>query len=240
MKTGTKEWAEHNVNIYNGCDNGCRYCYARHNAVTRFKRVESNEAWLYPELAENWEKRCSKKYKGRVMFPSTHDITGKTWLMCVKALHRLLAAGNEVLIVSKPNYLHMRYVLESLTEYRDKITLRYTIGSQNNNVLAYWEPNAPMFGERLDALQWAYDNGWNTSVSIEPMLEPYTVVELYHILAPYVNDTIWIGKMKGIRQRVPIETKGDEQMVYDLEEAQCDGQIMLIYLRLKKIGRAHV
>jgi len=90
-----------------------------------------------------------------------------------------------------------------------------------------------MFGERLDALQWAYDNGWNTSVSIEPMLEPYTVVELYHILAPYVNDTIWIGKMKGIRQRVPIETKGDEQMVYDLEEAQCDGQIMLIYLRLK-------
>ncbi len=28
-KTGTKEWADYNVNCINGCYNNCKYCYAK-------------------------------------------------------------------------------------------------------------------------------------------------------------------------------------------------------------------
>ena len=48
-KTGTKEWAAANVNIQFGCEHGCRYCYARHEAVCRFKRCTA-EQWINPVI----------------------------------------------------------------------------------------------------------------------------------------------------------------------------------------------
>jgi DNA repair photolyase len=29
ITSGTKEWADHNVNCIRGCSNDCRYCYAK-------------------------------------------------------------------------------------------------------------------------------------------------------------------------------------------------------------------
>ena len=34
-KTGTREWAEVNVNIILGCEHRCRYCYAAEGAERR-------------------------------------------------------------------------------------------------------------------------------------------------------------------------------------------------------------
>jgi len=70
---GTKEWASSNINIISGCSHDCRYCYARKMAI-RFKR-KTEETWKIMEL--NNEKLCLnfKKRKGRVMFPTSHDIT---------------------------------------------------------------------------------------------------------------------------------------------------------------------
>ena len=36
--TGTQEWAASNVNIQDGCEHDCRYCYAKTMAI-RFKRA---------------------------------------------------------------------------------------------------------------------------------------------------------------------------------------------------------
>ena len=44
--SGTKEWASHNVNCYNGCCHNCLYCYARWMAL-RFGRMTA-EQWARP------------------------------------------------------------------------------------------------------------------------------------------------------------------------------------------------
>jgi len=231
-KTGTKEWAEHNVNIFKGCENDCRYCYARYNAVKRFKRCEL-DGWGLPRLYADWEKRCNKKYKGIVMFPSTHDITDATHTVCKIAIKKLLEAGNELLIVTKPRYKYIRELIDEIKEHKDKITFRFTIGSHNNNTLKFWEREAPSFYSRLATLRYAYMENMNTSVSIEPMLDPDNVVELYYILWPFVTDTIWIGKMNMIRQRVDMVSIYDEKIVSELEYAQRDDNIWRIYNALK-------
>jgi DNA repair photolyase len=41
--TGTQEWAASNVNIQDGCEHDCRYCYAKTMAI-RFKRATA-KSW---------------------------------------------------------------------------------------------------------------------------------------------------------------------------------------------------
>ena len=44
--SGTKEWSIASVNCVTGCENDCRYCYARHDALTRYGgRIKSAAEW---------------------------------------------------------------------------------------------------------------------------------------------------------------------------------------------------
>src|SRR4030043_1293419 len=72
ITSGTKEWADHNVNCAKGCFNDCRYCYAKIMAK-RFGRC-TEETWKEMGINESVLSKTFGKYKGRVMFPSSHDI----------------------------------------------------------------------------------------------------------------------------------------------------------------------
>ncbi len=65
--------------------------------------------------------------------------------------------------------------------------------------MGHWEPGAPSFSERFECLKLAFENGYATSVSAEPMLGgKEEAVKLYHLLEPYVTKEIWFGKMNRI------------------------------------------
>ena len=49
--TGTQEWAASNVNIQDGCEHDCRYCYAKTMAI-RFKRA-TPISWKRPRLRQH-------------------------------------------------------------------------------------------------------------------------------------------------------------------------------------------
>ena len=70
--SGTKEWADRNVNCVSGCAHDCKYCYAKQNAV-RFKR-ETATSWKVMKVREADVKKDYMKTDGRVMFPTSHDI----------------------------------------------------------------------------------------------------------------------------------------------------------------------
>jgi len=194
---GTKEWADSNVNCYFGCSNNCIYCYAKKMAI-RFKRKEeSNWKEMVPNL-KNIKKNYAKR-KGRVMFPTSHDITDESLSGCLIVLKKLVSSGNEVLITSKPNFKCIKEICDKFAGYKDLIQFRFTITSYNYELLDFWEPEAPSFQERLQSLKYAYQHGFKTSISIEPFLDkdPYILVEL---LIPYTTESIWIGKMNYIRK----------------------------------------
>ncbi|KKK65407.1 hypothetical protein LCGC14_2974430, partial [marine sediment metagenome] len=79
----------------------------------------------------------------------------------------------------------------SFYEKRDLIQFRFTITSIDNNLLSFWEPNAPLFEERLESLIHSFEKGYKTSISVEPFLDldPFLLIDE---LAPFVTESIWI------------------------------------------------
>jgi DNA repair photolyase len=196
--SGTREWAVHSMNCVNGCSHDCAYCYAKTQAA-RFKRI-APEDWHKMEAVLPLPEQVGKK-KGRIMFPTAHDITPETMTHCVDFLTKVLQAGNEVLIVSKPHLSVIDHMTDVLKSYKDKILFRFTIGSADNKILSLWEPGAPTFEERLAALKLAFDRGFFTSVSCEPMLDD-DIGAVVTAVDPYVTDSIWLGKMNKVASRL--------------------------------------
>lgn len=230
---GTQEWAESNVNLQTGCEHDCRYCYAGAMAI-RFGRA-TIDSWRTPVLNHKALDKRYNRHGGRIMFPSSHDITVQNIDACLTVLAKLLRAGNDLLIVSKPDPVCVKRMCVELEPYKTQILFRFTIGSSDDAVLTYWEPGAPAFTQRLEALKHAYDRGYATSVSMEPMLDsdPGTVIDA---VSPYVTDSIWIGKANRLMHCVSLNCPGDTEALaraIELISAQNDEAILRIFVSYK-------
>jgi len=227
--SGTREWAVRSVNCCSGCSHDCRYCYAREMAV-RYRQLKP-EQWKEEKI--RW-KDVTKRYghiEGTVMFPSSHDITPHNLLACLIVLRKLLEAGNRVLIVSKPHLECIEAICRAFEEHKAQILFRFTIGAMDNQILSFWEPNAPSYEERKEALKHAFQKGFETSVSAEPMLDSDRIEDLIKDLMPYVTNAIWIGLMnhlKGVRA----EYEPAKVALQKISEGQTKDRIMAIYRRL--------
>lgn len=209
-KYGTYEWSEKTINFTNGCKNDCRYCYAKSMGIRYNRNTTIN--WKDEVVRERELLKSIQKYKGMVMFPSSHDITQEHLNESIIILQNILNSGNQVLIVSKPHLECIQRICEAFTDYKVKILFRFTIGSTDSTILKYWEPNAPSFEERLESLTLAYKMGYQTSVSSEPLLDK-NVDDLINQLSPYITDTIWIGKPNKLLYRTRINGWGDEETI---------------------------
>lgn len=212
-KTGTREWSGSSLNIQTGCSHGCLYCYAR-SAALRFGRIPNGAAWDSPILnrtAINKEYRLRSPGNQPIMFPTAHDITSHNWLEAVSVLRGVLGAGNQVLLVSKPDVAVWRSMRKALADHKGQIELRFTISALTDEVARYWEPNAPSIRERLEALQEADRDGWQTSVSCEPLLEPDHAMTLVSTVERFCAGTVWVGAMRHPRRRTAWYRKGLEE-----------------------------
>lgn len=226
---GTQEWSSYSVNIQTGCSNDCKYCYAK-NIAMRFG-TKTPDNWCEPDMRKHDIVRTFRKREGRAMFPSTHDITPENIDDYCYVLRSLLLAENSVLIVSKPSLECIKRICKEFADARRKILFRFSIGSTDSATLKYWEPNAPSFEARLEALKYAFGQGFQTSVSTEPMLDT-NVDELIEAVRPYVADSIWLGKMNRINQILSLNCPGDleaRQRAAKLMAQQNDDWIRELY-----------
>ena len=239
-KFGTREWAEVNKNFLLGCEHDCLYCYARWNAFKRFKQLKNVEDWREPQIVMKKMNERPKKVKGRIMFPTQHDILPKYLSTTLNYLKKWLEPGNEVLIVSKPHFECIKRIVDELADYRDQIVFRFTIGSIHNDALAFWEPNAPSYDERLKALQYAFEHDWNTSISIEPMIDQ-DVIALVDSLLPFVNDSIWIGKVNYPDMRIDTSDFTDEghARLTEMKVTTSDHFVWMLYEHYKDNKKVH-
>jgi len=203
-KFGTKEWTDRNYNLFSGCENNCKYCYAKEMAL-RFKRKTTDD-WTMPVR----NKKCltTGKVNGRTMFPSTHDITPDTIEDSIKYLRNMFEQGNEILIVTKPRLEMIQRLCDEFYMYSHLILFRFTIGSVDNDTLKFWEPDAPSFEERMQSLRHAFNHGFHTSVSCEPILDgrPDLVI---NTIKDYVTEHIWVGRPNFLIRRLKINQEYD-------------------------------
>ena len=220
---GTKEWADYNINASSGCASSCRYCYAQSMAI-RFKR-KTPDTWKEEVVNQKAVEKNYRKRKGVCMYPTSHDITPGTLDASLVVLKKLFEAGNDVLIVTKPHYEVIVRLCDELKEFKDQFLFRFTIGSSDSSVLKFWEPGAPSFEERISALEYAFENGFNTSISMEPTLDlhPEKVIEKVY---DYVTNDIWIGLPNKLNQRLKMNGYGDDEQVMkasaELQKGQSD------------------
>jgi len=212
---GTFEWSVKTINFITGCKNDCKYCYAKSMGI-RYKR-NTVEDWSTEVVRSQELTKRIPKYNGKVMFPSSHDITPEHLDESIAILGNILKSDNFVLIVSKPQIECIQKICETFKEYKDQILFRFTIGSTDSTVLKFWEPNASSFEERLKCLKLAYRLGYQTSISSEPLLDR-NVDELINKLSPYVTDTIWIGKPNLLLSRTKYNGYGDLETVQKCHE----------------------
>lgn len=229
---GVGEWASYSYNVGLGCMHNCLYCYARADAV-KYLNILSPSNWV-KEKVNIYKQDINSKADKRVMFPSTHDITPGYLDIYMKTLNNMLKAGNEVLLASKPHSKCIEKICAKFDGYKDKMEFRFTIGTLNGQVSKFWEPGAPMPDERIDALRLAFNSGYKTSVSIEPMLEGHEEAHaVFRKVDPYVNKTIWIGMMNLPKQRVDLTVKENNDAVNKVLILQTDENIMKLYRELK-------
>lgn len=231
-KDNVQDWADKTINIYKGCSNDCRYCYARAEAE-RFKRVKKGE-WTTEVLNMEKIKKEWRFSKKNIMFPSTHDITPGTFDACATVLKKILEAGNTILIVSKPRADLIEQLCDILGDHKKYILFRFTISAKNDELLSFWEPNAPIYDDRRKALQIASEKGFQTSISIEPMLDPGNIDELIEDLRAYTTDSMWIGTMNMIRKRVSIDSEKVEEEIKKIEAGQTPEKLLEIYEKYKE------
>ena len=231
--TGTREWAAHSANILNGCSHNCLYCYA-HAMSVRFGRLPTG-GWKNETLKPGILQKSVVTKKDRVMYPTAHDITPQHLPESIAFIEQQLAAGNHLLIVSKPHLKCVEEICRRFVGQKGQITFRFSIGSIDDAVLSFWEPRAPGFDERLECLKWAHAAGFKTGVSVEPMLEG-DIDRLVQAVSPYVNDSIWLGKINRLRGNLTFNgytTSDVLQRAERLEQSQNDDAIRRLYKTFK-------
>lgn len=231
--SGVSEWANYSINLQQGCEHDCSYCYGKAMALRFGRSTVAN--WKTPQIRVEALSKVYRQRKGRVMMPTSHDITPANIDQFLSVLMKVLEAGNKVLLVSKPHLPCIKAICKAAKEYRGQILFRFTIGSADDKVLKAWEPGAPSFKERLDSLKWAFKSGYETSISSEPMLDT-SIDQVIEKCRPYVTDAIWLGRVNRLRQTLSLNCPGDEKtkaMGEKLLAEQTDDFLMSLYRRYK-------
>lgn len=229
QKSGVAEWADHSYNVGVGCSHNCAYCYARGCAM-RFKRVKTRHDWSKESLKQSLPR--VRLFGGRVMFPSSHDITPFYLPVVLQQLKALLALGNHVLVVSKPGLECISKLCSELAQFKGQLVFRFTISSLDRKLAKFWEPGAPTPSERVACLQHAWKCGYTTSVSMEPLLAgTEDAVHTFYRLIPFVRETIWIGRMNHLN-RWGFADPGIASACRYIRVLQCDSAMLELVRRL--------
>lgn len=231
--TGTREWSDASYNICTGCEHGCLYCYAKAYRARFDEAMRVPGNWEAQKLRPGSKLGADVRSEGVIMFPTTHDLTPAILPEAVKTIRNLIAGGNELLIVSKP---HLSVVSRLCHEFRSgisRILFRFTIGALDESLCSFWEPGAPPANERLNALKFAFAAGFRTSVSCEPMLGGVEeTVAVVNAVAPYVTDTVWIGKMQRVPAKLNAHVQGFAEAREKVRRQQTDEEILRLIRKL--------
>jgi len=132
-----------------------------------------------------------KKYNGIIMFPTMHDITLSNFDKVADTIEKLLEFDNNILIVSKMDWIIANKFFQrfNTNSKKENLEFRITMTSDSVYIQKYFEKFAPSREYRINSMR-LLANGFNCSVSVEPMLDKRILEQLVKHASPL---TIWIG-----------------------------------------------
>ena len=204
-KGKAREYSPLAANLYDGCNHGCKYCYA---PIIRYKTRENYyNVFVRRNVLHELEKDC-KQYsysKNQVLLTFMSDPYNKL--------------NNELNITRKTLELFFRYkipvailtksktVLNDINifkQFEDHIKIGMTLTFDNEKDSIIYEPEASLPDERIEVLKTLKENNIITWASFEPVIKPEQSINMIKKSLKYV-DIYKIGKINnydGIDKRI--------------------------------------
>jgi DNA repair photolyase len=185
-----REYAPLALNIYKGCSHGCTYCFAP--GATHRTRAEFNQpaprsdAFLH-DLANEAIKRRRAGKGGRALLCFTCDPYQEIddeWQLTRHTIKILHNTGHAVTVLTKGGKRALRD-LDLFMPAADAFatTLTFLDADQSRR----WEPGAALPFERMETIKRFDQAGIFTWVSLEPVIEPETSLDLIRLTHPFVS-----------------------------------------------------
>lgn len=193
-KGKAREYADWALNLYKGCDHGCKYCFAP--SVLRADREDfHNMPHPRKDVLKHLEKQLSTgEYHGkRILLSFTSDpyqkyndgpnLTGK-------AIRLIKRYGANFEVLTKGGSRAMA----DFAQYDAGDKFGSTMTFWDSKKSEQWEPNTTSPTDRLGTIAAAKSWGIETWVSLEPVIEPEESMEIIE-RTQHVVDHYKIGKL---------------------------------------------
>ena len=187
------EYAPLSVNLYRGCGHGCKYCYAPDSLF--IDPQDFKKAAPRADIIKKMERDIPKAAgaEGNVLLCFTCDPyqpINEIHQLTRQAIQILHANGFNVTILTKgADRAEQDFdLLRTGDEFATTLTFLDPLKS------AKWEPNAALPVYRIKTLKKAYSLGLRTWVSLEPVIEPATTLEIIRETHDFV-DLFKVGKL---------------------------------------------
>lgn len=194
-KGKAREYSPLSMNIFNGCDHGCTYCYV---PACTF-RPEANSVPLQRKnVIKNLEKELKMSIpKEQILLCflcDPYSIHDKDSAIARQAIEIFMRYECKIAILSKGGKRCLRD-LDLFKKYPSgKIKFGTTLTFFNDELRKKYEPNACNCEERIDVLAEIHDAGIKTFVSIEPVIDPIESLKVIAASLPFC-DQYKIGKL---------------------------------------------
>ncbi len=181
-----KEYCELALNLYDGCEHGCEYCWAPdvlHRARQEF------HAGAKPRLTLEEVTQSAKMFQGRkrpVLLSFTSDVyqpIEELWSFTRSAIVILKEHKLNFTILTKGGKLAQR----DFDLYGPGDSFGVTLTCLSDADSRKWEPGAAMPSERINNLSRAENLGIPTWVSLEPVLNPAVSLALIEATCDFVD-----------------------------------------------------
>ncbi len=202
-KGRAREYSELALNIYTGCNMGCKYCYV---PAVLFKKVEEfrSKSIYRKNILKNIESDLSEmafmQDKRKVMLSFTSDV--------YQLDNEFNYLTREVLQLFKKYNINFHILTKGGTKavrdfdlYKNGDWFACSLTLFDEEKSKKIEPNAALPKDRIKALQIAKQKGIKTWVSFEPTLEAEETYKLYEASKEFV-DFYKIGKVSRYKVNV--------------------------------------
>lgn len=192
-----KEYADLALNLFNGCDHNCIYCYVPkllHTPAKDFHSIVTPRKDILKKIKH--DAKILEGDKREILLCFTCDAFSKGAMQhhtTTEALKILLEHGLNINILTKGGSRSL-HDFEILEKYKDQVTMGASLVFNDDKDSLKYEPNAAVTSDRCRALYQYHCAGFKTWVSFEPVWSAHDVCELINETRTYV-DHYKIGKL---------------------------------------------
>ena len=190
-----REYSPLALNIYNGCDHGCTYCYVP-NTLKRTKQqhqIVTERKDFLNKLRSDCAKITNKQQVLLCFSGDPYCRFNETVQITNAVLRILLSYQFPVAILSKGG----ERILTDLGLFKlfgQNIKIGQTLTFIDPEKSKKWEPGASLPEERIEVFRILKENNIKTWASIEPVIDPKQSIEIIKQTLPYC-DEYQVGKL---------------------------------------------